>query len=81
MPAVFGCSNPFEGRTALYGCDAAILRVVAHTNVDRAAAAYDAHLLDGGHHLFGSFGARRGISLALIVICHSIFPGAFAVLR
>lgn len=63
MPAVFSGSDPFKGRTVLYGGNAPILRVVAHTNVDGAAAAHDADLLDGRRHLFGSFGVRRGISL------------------
>ena len=48
MPAVFGSSDPFKGRAVLYGGDAAILCVVARTNVNGAAAAHDADLLDGG---------------------------------
>ena len=42
VPAVFSGGHPLKGRSVLYGGDAAILRVVAHTDVDRAAAAHNA---------------------------------------
>ena len=67
MPAVSGGGDPFESRAVLHRGDAAILRVVAYTNVDRAAAAHDAHLLADGHRLFGRVGVRRGITFALVM--------------
>ena len=72
MPAVSGGGDPFESRAVLHRGDAAILRVVAHTNVDRAAAAHDAHLLADGHRLFGRVGVRRGITFAFVIIRHSV---------
>ena len=47
MPAVLSGGDPFKGRTILHGSNASVLGVVTHTDVDGAAAAHDADLLDG----------------------------------
>ena len=64
--------HPIKGFPVWGGGDAAVLRTVAVANVDRAAAANHAYQLASRSHLFGRFDVRRGIGLALIVICHIV---------
>ena len=70
VPAVLRSGDPFEGRTILHGGDAAVLGVIAHADVDRAAGADDAHLLRGRslHLRFLSF----GLFFAVIIVSHSV---------
>lgn len=68
MPAVFGGRNPFIGRAVFNRSNAAVLGVIAYTDIDGAAAAYNAHLLDRGLFRFGRLDLRFSIRFAFIII-------------
>ena len=69
MPAVFCGGYPLESGTVPCGGDTVVLRTVAHTDVDCAAIADDAHAPgDGRFRLLGGFGGF----LSRVVICNRV---------